>query len=506
MRQAGAGVLGDASEFRAAFDDFVPEGSATEGDINLLTDAVRLGALGRVADQIGQGADPVLAVESQGLRLAQQRGTQEAAGAQWALAVLAFARGDLDEPTLVGRFPAPADSLRRPTFTPTPPTLPPPPPPLEVPDTEIPARAPALPSTAAPIPSVRTVVTAPAPTRPVATPRRRRRALLWLAAACALGVVGAGTFAVLSSGDDSTGTPGADNSPTPDVPTVAAGTVIATDAVTPPALDEPAVLAGRVGGVTLTAAGEVESIGTGDHVEVAGPGDRLVAFTVAKGRCQIRKCRSWQKSGLKVLVGSEPVDLPAGGPTFVVAAPDDVSVQLQYDADQFDQRLNLADGTPTGDNIQVLARAERSVEVGGRKTVVPRSSDARVVFGSDDVRTVSVGQAKLFFFVGAKGLSRPDRAYLQVDVSYTTPDDPTASYFHLDQLSLEDAEGRPYPRRDLDPSTSFPETVFVVPGDFTSGTLVIGGTRDDVATGTQGSRIPYRLTLPRTPFQVEFPD
>ena len=43
--QVGADVIGDPHTFRAALDDFLDERVATSGELNLLVDAVRLGAL-----------------------------------------------------------------------------------------------------------------------------------------------------------------------------------------------------------------------------------------------------------------------------------------------------------------------------------------------------------------------------------------------------------------------------------------------------------------------------
>ncbi|HVK30407.1 MAG TPA: hypothetical protein VM575_18855, partial [Nocardioides sp.] len=95
--RAGDDVLRDAADFRAAFDDFVSEGAASEGELNLLTDAIRLGALERVVAQVGNGAEASRAIELQAGRLAEQRGTEEVRGPRWALAVLCFALGLVGE-------------------------------------------------------------------------------------------------------------------------------------------------------------------------------------------------------------------------------------------------------------------------------------------------------------------------------------------------------------------------------------------------------------------------
>ncbi len=89
----GREVFDDPDSFRGALDDFLDEDSATTGDINLLVDAVRLGAFSSMTSMIGSGAQVTAAVEEAGNRLARDRGSADVAGAQWACAVLGFAIG-----------------------------------------------------------------------------------------------------------------------------------------------------------------------------------------------------------------------------------------------------------------------------------------------------------------------------------------------------------------------------------------------------------------------------
>ena len=92
-RSFGADVFDDADGLRAALDDFLDEGAATTGDINLLVDAVRLGALRWMLTTIDSGADPARAVESAGDMLARDRGSSDVTGSRWAVAALGFALG-----------------------------------------------------------------------------------------------------------------------------------------------------------------------------------------------------------------------------------------------------------------------------------------------------------------------------------------------------------------------------------------------------------------------------
>ena len=54
----GPGVVDEAEEFRGVLDDFLAEDEASLGELNLLVDAVRLGALRRVLDVLAHGAAP----------------------------------------------------------------------------------------------------------------------------------------------------------------------------------------------------------------------------------------------------------------------------------------------------------------------------------------------------------------------------------------------------------------------------------------------------------------
>ena len=69
----GRDIFDDAEGFRGAVDDFLDEDAATTGDINLLVDAVRLGALRTLTSMLDSGADVGRAIEEAGNRLARDR-------------------------------------------------------------------------------------------------------------------------------------------------------------------------------------------------------------------------------------------------------------------------------------------------------------------------------------------------------------------------------------------------------------------------------------------------
>ncbi|HVK29406.1 MAG TPA: hypothetical protein VM575_13780 [Nocardioides sp.] len=104
-RDHGHDLFRDATAFRGSLDDYLDEGQASSGTINLLTDAVRLGALDGMVTMLDSGANPADAVESAGQRLARDRGSADVRGCQWAVAVLGYALGKVPEDLVTGLDP-----------------------------------------------------------------------------------------------------------------------------------------------------------------------------------------------------------------------------------------------------------------------------------------------------------------------------------------------------------------------------------------------------------------
>lgn len=97
VAHAGPHVLEDPDGFRAALDDYLDEGAATTGDINLLVDAVRLGAFAWMSSTLASGGEGAKAVAAAGELLARDRGSRDLDSARWACAVLAFAVGKVGD-------------------------------------------------------------------------------------------------------------------------------------------------------------------------------------------------------------------------------------------------------------------------------------------------------------------------------------------------------------------------------------------------------------------------
>ena len=100
VERQGAGVIETPEAFRAALDDFLSEDEATLGELNLLADAVRLGAVDRLLSMLDHGADPHAAVAEAGDALARDRGTEDHRRTRWAVAVVGYAVGRIAEPVV----------------------------------------------------------------------------------------------------------------------------------------------------------------------------------------------------------------------------------------------------------------------------------------------------------------------------------------------------------------------------------------------------------------------
>ncbi len=92
VSQHGVGIAENAEQFRAALDDYLTEEDASQGELNLLVDAVRLGGVERLKTMLDNGADPDAAVREAGGELARDRSSDEQRS-RWAVAVLGYALG-----------------------------------------------------------------------------------------------------------------------------------------------------------------------------------------------------------------------------------------------------------------------------------------------------------------------------------------------------------------------------------------------------------------------------
>lgn len=92
VAQHGTGIADSAEQFRAALDDYLTEEDATQGELNLLVDSVRLGGVERLLNMLDNGADADAAVREAGGELARDRSSDEQRS-RWAVATMGYALG-----------------------------------------------------------------------------------------------------------------------------------------------------------------------------------------------------------------------------------------------------------------------------------------------------------------------------------------------------------------------------------------------------------------------------
>ena len=213
VSQHGTGIVDNSEQFRGALDDYLTEQDATQGELNLLVDAVRLGGVDRLMTMLDNGADPDAAVREAGGELARDRSSDEQRS-RWAVAAMGYALGRIDASIVrqqlegdVTRLPygatAPA-AQRPPAQSPphqAPPVQSPPyqPPPVQSPAHQAPpVQSPAWPSPHPSHPSpLAGYGSAPTP------PRKSRTGLIVGLVAAGIAVIAAAVIlALVTSGDD----------------------------------------------------------------------------------------------------------------------------------------------------------------------------------------------------------------------------------------------------------------------------------------------------------------
>ncbi len=167
VSQHGTGIVDNSEQFRGALDDYLTEDDATQGELNLLVDAVRLGGVERLLAMLDNGADPDAAVREAGGELARDRSSDEQRS-RWAVAAMGYALGRID--AVIVRSQLEGDVTRLPYGATAPAAQRPPvqSPPHQAPPTQSPAvPAPAGAEPAAPGSGAEPGLAEPAPVAPV---------------------------------------------------------------------------------------------------------------------------------------------------------------------------------------------------------------------------------------------------------------------------------------------------------------------------------------------------
>jgi hypothetical protein len=296
--------------------------------------------------------------------------------------------------------------------------------------------------------------------------------------------------------------PSAIASPTaPAAPPPATGTeLVAAPELRPTRAADTFAMAGSNGGVRISRLEEVDQYGTGEAARTPPEGGRLLAFQLTDWECDIKPCMKWSALDLRVRVGGEQRTLPNKKGTYVVAVPaGTTTVDLVMRTDGHPQSLSLLTGEPGTDNIAVLARQDRSVEIDAQFRLT--ESFSRAVDFCDDgtpdsslVRDVTLRSASLSFFLGDNEPPSVRKAFLVVDASFTLACRPGERYtIFADEMDFRGDDGITRNATPFEGEVDGVEVgmVFGVPADVTGGTLLLGGTK----VAFPGTQNEYTVTL-----------
>jgi hypothetical protein len=264
----------------------------------------------------------------------------------------------------------------------------------------------------------------------------------------------------------------------------------------------PATMAmgGKTAGVQVDGLADVETFGTGDEAHSAPEGGRLRAFHLSSWTCDVDNCNDWSKLDLRVVVDGDSRRLPDTQGSYVVAIPAGAAdVDLVMKADDVRQSLSLLTGAPGPDNISVLARHDRFVEI-SESFRLTETTTIELDYGDGQPRTsavrdVDVESARLGYFVAGRRPGSADKAFLVFDATFTRP------YGNAERHPVKAADmrfivdGKTYEAIDIEDAEVEVKNAagaFEVPANVTGGTLVIGGRPRD-AEATDGT--PYVVTL-----------
>lgn len=291
----------------------------------------------------------------------------------------------------------------------------------------------------------------------------------------------------------------------PEPPQAEAGTLVAVD---PEGIDlktapETAVIGGKDATVTLTGFGTPARYGKADDARRAAKGEKLVAFTLETGP---GAASNGDPSAAKLAVqvdSDAPKDLPAdaaAGSAYVLSVPNDAkAVTLVVSDSDSTQKMSVLDGTTDPGNILVLARKNLSQTVSAVQDIPATVSNTA---GQSAPLTInaSVSTVQLQYFAGpddTKKPTSPGNAFLVIDANFTAPGVAGGGGFPPGVFTVTTPAGFTGTGVDLNDDPGFIQVGVEVPGDFTTGTLTIGGAATDAdITITFGGSFAIPLSIP----------
>jgi hypothetical protein len=266
----------------------------------------------------------------------------------------------------------------------------------------------------------------------------------------------------------------------PQPPAADARALVVSDlgSITPPKQLDGAEMISLDTGTRVIAAGVVARYGHGDDARSAPPGEQLIAFQLEDEPGESSDQPATAKLTLADASGSRPVpESSAASDYVVVAEPAGSSVNLVLKDGGYTQTLSLPGGRPGPANLTVLTRQNRFDDV-TRKLDVPVTLSGGGNSVGDTFHTAVDGARLEFWLPNHTGThpAHPGDAFLFVNVDYTDSNAPGDSFGYDPQLlSLRLHSGQIVHARNVAPQADRILDVFEVPGDFTTGTLLITG-------------------------------
>ena len=231
-------------------------------------------------------------------------------------------------------------------------------------------------------------------------------------------------------------------------------------------------------GLRLISAGIVPRYGAGDNARTAPPGEELIAFQIDSERGENGGDKGFSDFlKLKDSWGSRLVPTAPSDEYVIVAEPVGAKPELVVtDAGQT-QTLSLPAGAAGADNLTVLSRNHRFTTTTQNVNVTLRAAGP----GGSDSQTfhATAFGASLVYWPPLHDKDHPAHpgdAFLIMPLTYVDPSAPSTPFgFDSQLLSVRLPDGRTVQGQNIATDANHVLTVFEVPGTFTKGTVVIGG-------------------------------
>lgn len=268
--------------------------------------------------------------------------------------------------------------------------------------------------------------------------------------------------------------------------------------------DNRPAMYGTAGGISLDSLQDVSYYGTGQDARSAATGQRLIAFQFTYSG---DTTSTITKLDLGVSVdGAAERKIPQVAETAnykVISVPTTAkSVDIVLKSSGTTQTLSLIDGKRGAHNIQVLTRTHYYQDLNTTENLsMALSQDGDS--GSTAMKLTVKGAYLDYFFQRKNGtyaaVNDPTKAWLYIDLDYTVDVDPGHTYHELPSplMELQDSSGHIVAAKNYaDDGGAY--IAFLVPANFTSGTLLFGDgpkTFDDGLTETLSTKFQIKLSF-----------